>query len=637
VSLTVGTAGHIDHGKTAIVKWLTGCDCDRLPEEKARGMTIDLGFAACQLPDDRRIGIVDVPGHERFIHNMVAGAAGIDVVMLVVAADDGVMPQTREHMHIVRLLGIRRGLVVINKMDLADEARRQDVREQVRELVRGSFLEDSPVVFFSARTGDGFDAFYDAFVATVNGTAEHDASGPFRLHVERAFVLQGLGTIVSGIPRSGAVRPGDELELLPAGTRHAVKGLQVYGADAAVGRAGECAALRLAGVTREGAVRGMVLAAPGYFHPSRFVNARFSYLPEHDRPLEPRTAIRLHIGTAEAPGHLVLPELARLPPGGESYVQLQLSRPVVASAGDFFVVRQLSPVRTLGGGYVIDCSESKIRRSRGDWVAQRQEKEVASHDPEQALALALESVASPPVRFEEWARLACVDAGHARPLVARLCEQGAVVSLSGDRYASRGSLESAVADLLARLNDLHDARPLELGFEKKEIFRDLHGPRPLVDLAFERLQAGGQLAADGPRFRLAGRAPRLSADEQALAGRLEALFREAGFATPRPDELPERLRLPRERIDPVLTHLLQTGALVTVSDKVILHREAIESSRAALEAYLRKAGRLPAGLFKDILGTTRKYSIPLLEYWDRMGLTRREGDDRVLREPRPGG
>ncbi|MCL2105182.1 MAG: selenocysteine-specific translation elongation factor, partial [Kiritimatiellaeota bacterium] len=469
ISITLGTAGHIDHGKTSIVQCLTGCWCDRLPEEQARGMTIDLGFAVWQRADGRRVGIVDVPGHERFIHNMVAGASGIDVVMLVVAADDGVMPQTVEHVQIVRMLGVRRGLVVINKVDLADEEKRVFVEEEVRECVSGTFLEGTPVVRFSAKTGEGLPELLAALEGVVDGTLARDDSGPFLLHVERSFVLKGLGAIVSGIPRSGRVKIGDEVELLPDATRHTVKGIQTYGVPTDVGRAGECVALRLSGITTDNAARGKGVAATGYFHPSRFLNVKFFYLPHHDRPLEPRTAIRFHVGTSDTPGHIVLPERERLLPGGETYAQIQLSRPVVAAPGDFFVLRLLSPVRTLGGGTLIDHSDAKLRRGRGNWIENRIEKERAVDDDAYALLLALKACGATPCHMDNWARQANVARDAAQAKAAVLAEHGDAIALPGDRYVSADALAAMTADLTARLNALHDAHPLYCGFEKKEI------------------------------------------------------------------------------------------------------------------------------------------------------------------------
>lgn len=632
ISLTLGTAGHIDHGKTSIVKCLTGCWCDRLPEEQARGMTIDLGFAVWQRPDGRRVGIVDVPGHERFIHNMVAGATGIDVVMLVVAADDGVMPQTIEHVQIVRMLGVRRGLVVINKSDLADEERLAYVEQEVRDCVQGTFLEGCPFVRFSAKTGAGLDALFDALERTVDGTVERDGSGPFLLHVERSFVLQGLGTILSGIPRSGRVRLGDEVELLPEGTRHTVKGIQVYGAPAEQGRAGECAALRLSGISREQIERGNVVATPGYFHPSRFLNVKFFYLPHHERPLEPRTAVRFHIGTSDTPGHLVLPERSRLAPGSETYAQIQLSRPIVAAPGDFFVLRQLSPVKTLGGGTLIDTSDSKLRRGRGNWVENRIEKEKAVDDETHALLLALNAAGAVPCHMDNWARQAGVAIEAARERAAQLVENADVISLPGDRYASAAALKSVSDDLLSRLSALHDAHPLFRGFEKKDVLRGMPGARLLVDRAFDDQLAEGRLVHEAERFFLREREPALSADQRQAAERITRLFDEAGYTTPRPDELPALTGLPQPLVDELLVHLQHAGTLTQLADQVLLHQRWLAQARDLLVQRLRQAGRVRSADYKELLKTSRKYAIPLLEYWDRIGLTRRVGDERVLRD-----
>ena len=632
ISLTLGTAGHIDHGKTSIVKCLTGCWCDRLPEERARGMTIDLGFAVWTKPDGRRVGIVDVPGHERFIHNMVAGAAGIDVVMLVVAADDGVMPQTVEHVQIVRMLGVRRGMIVLNKADLADEERLAFVEEEIRDCVSGTFLEDCPIVRFSAKTGTGLDALLTTLERTVDETAERDGAGPFVLHVERTFVLQGLGTILSGIPRSGRVRIGDEVELLPDGTRHTVKGIQVYGRQAESGRAGECAALRLSGLSYDQITRGNVVATPGYFHPTRFLNVKFFYLAHHDRPLEPRTAIRFHIGTSDTTGHLVLPERSRLAPGQETYAQVQLSRPVVAAPGDFFVIRQLSPIKTLGGGTLIDCSETKLRRGRGDWVGDRAEKEKAVDDEAYALLLALKEAGNVPSHIDNWARQAGVALDAARTRAPELAASGQAVALPGDRYASAAALASVTDELLARLNTLHDGHPLHRGFEKKDLLKGMPGARLLVDRAFENLLADGQLVREADRFYLSDREPRLSADEQRVADDLVSRFDAARYATPRPDELPAQFGLTQRAADELLTHLVHIGTLVRLTDCVFIHRRWMEHARETLVTRLRETGRIRSADYKDLLMTSRKYAIPLLEYWDSAGLTRRVGDERELRE-----
>ena len=632
VALTVGTAGHIDHGKTELVKFFTGCETDRLPEEKARGMTIDLGFATCNLPNNRRVGIVDVPGHEKFIHNMVAGASAIDVVLLVVAADDGVMPQTIEHFHIVRMLGVTSGMVAITKIDLVAPERIAEVEEEVEALVAGSFLDGCPIVPVSSKTGEGFDAFYETFVATVDKTAEHDTSGAFRLHVERSFILKGLGTIVSGIPRSGTVKLGDTVEILPGGEQKRVRGIQVYGVDADQGRAGECVALRLADVSRRELGRGMVVATPGCFSPSRFVSAKFHLLPELDKPLNPRTAVRLHVGTADIPGHLVLPELQRLPPGGEAYVQFQLREPIVGAAGDFLVVRQLSPVRTIGGGYVVRSDDSKMRRSRGDWAESAQAFEEAFREPAGALQYVMEKQGLVPLGIQELVRHTALSEEAVRRHVAEMSEDGRVVVLAGERYVAVEALAQARDEILAALNQLHDGTPLALGFPKRQLFPMLVAPRVVVDRAMDELLTDEAIARNAVGYQIPERAPRLSPSKQAVADKLAAIYRDGRFATPRRDELPELLGAPAPVVDPILDYLVQTGELIVVSPKVILHRQVVEESKERILDHFRAHDSLESGAFRNMLNTSRKYVIPLLEYWDAQGLTKRVGDVRKLRE-----
>jgi selenocysteine-specific elongation factor len=630
VAMTVGTAGHIDHGKTMLVKLLTGCDCDRLPEEKARGMTIDLGFATCRLPDGRQVGIVDVPGHEKFIRNMVAGSAGIDAVLLIIAADDGIMPQTLEHFHIVRLLGVASGMVAITKIDLVTQDRVSEVIEQARGLVAGSFLEGCPVTPVSSKTGEGFDGFYDAFVSTINQTMERGASGPFLLHVERSFLLAGRGRIASGIPVSGRVSVGDTVELLPHGGERKVKGIQVYGEDAGEGRAGECVAIRLGNVSDEDVGRGTALATPGYFVPSKLFSAHFELLPGGER-LKPRTAIRLHVGTADAPGHIVLPDLAPIAPGSHCYVQFQLDRPLVAAPHDFFVARMLSPVKTIGGGSIVAGESRKMRRSQKDWTEQCREHEKAFADPRSALEYVLRNSGDRPLVLSELARRALISQDAGAELVASIVADGAAAELPGRRYVHSLCFSEAREQVRAAFRRLHDASPMSIGFEKREVLQELRIDRLLSDHMMTLMLADGELIECRVGMSLADRAPSLSAGKQAMATRLVDMYLSKCFSTPRRDELPEILGAPASVIDPILDMLLQKGELVAVSDKVILHPVRIAEAQQKLIEYLQKHSTIDAGSFKQLLDTTRKYSIPLLEYWDRTGLTRRTGDERTLK------
>lgn len=632
ITLTVGTAGHIDHGKTELVKFLTGCNTDCLPEEQRRGMTIDLGFATCELPDRRRVGIVDVPGHERFIHNMVAGAAGIDVVILVVAADDGVMPQTIEHFHIVRMLGVDSGMVVITKSDLADETRIGEVEQQVRTLTAGSFLDGSPIVPFSSKTGAGFDLFHKTFLDTVDTTSERNSDGAFRLHIERAFALKGLGTIVSGIPASGSVREGDALELLPGGEKKRVKGIQVYGAAAQQAQAGECVALRMGDIAKSHPTRGMVLTEPGFFVSSQFINARFHFLPHVGKPLQPRTAIRFHIGTTDVPGHMVLPELKPLRPGNETYVQFQLKRPVVAAPGDFYVVRLLSPVTTIGGGYVVAPVTSKMRRTRGNWVEECERREEAFATPETAIAYVLEHSDPVPMTLRQLAHQSFKTEDAAARHVANLVKTGRVVELPGKRYVHSSVLTDASAEITTILDRFHDANPISIGFPKKEVLRELHADRLVVEKAFESLAGEGIVSTCDAGMRLAKRIPELTPRQTRTAERIEAVFLENPFLTPRADQLPEILGMPAPLIKPVMAHLLQKGVLVDCGENIVFHRDHVRTARDRMVEYVGANKQIEPGAFRDLLGTTRKYSIPLLEHFDRTGVTIRKGNARVLRQ-----
>ncbi|MDD4869948.1 MAG: selenocysteine-specific translation elongation factor [Kiritimatiellae bacterium] len=633
ITLTVGTAGHIDHGKTALVKLLTGCDCDTLPEEKARGMTIDLGFATCTLPNNRRVGIVDVPGHERFIHNMVAGASGIDAVLLVVAADDGIMPQTIEHFHIVRLLGIKSGMIAITKIDIVPPERVEEVAQAVKNLMAGSFLEGCPIVPISPKTGAGFEAFYDAFVATVDKTAEHRSDGPFLMHIERSFVLKGRGTIISGIPRSGSVKVGEILELLPVGKNGKVRSLQVYGQTAEQGRAGECVALNMADMEVSETVRGAVLASPGYFKPAKFLNAKFHLIAGLDKPLKPRTAIRFHVGTADVTGHLVLPELESFRPGTETYVQLQLNDPVVATPGDFFVVRMLSPACTLGGGYILEPEKKRLRRSKSDdWKETCSEREDAFKDPVSALTYVLKNAGPKPTHISELSKLALVNLESTKNHLKNLCQKNVVLEFSGDRYIHTDFIADVKNEVMDILNRLHGEHPMSIGFEKKDLFKGLKTDHDMVEKALDSLLKDGKVKLTERGYQIPEHAPRLSPDQTTLAEKIINIYKKTKFASPRIDELPLTTGTPMQVIQPVIDFLVQTGDLVVISDKVVLCRDCVEESRQKLVEYIVKNGSIESGVFKDVLGTTRKYSIPLLEYWDSKGMTRRVGNVRYLKE-----
>lgn len=633
VCLTVGTAGHIDHGKTQLTIFLTGCNTDRLPEEKARGMTIDLGFATCILPDNRRIGIVDVPGHEKFVHNMVAGASGIDVLLLVIAADDGVMPQTIEHFHIVRLLGIKAGMIAITKTDLVDPSRVEDVKHQAEALVAGSFLEGAPIVPLSTKTGEGYDEFYTRFVELVDRMAERESSGPFRLHIERSFALKGLGTVVSGIPVSGSIHTGDTLELLPIGRKVRVKGLQVYGQKATEGLAGECVAVNLADISHTEIHRGMLLCTPGYFKPSKFYDVKFSALPSLGRPIRPRTQIRLHIGTSDVPGHLVLPKNAPLPAGAETYAQVQLREPAVAAPGDAFILRTLSPISTIGGGYIVASDDKRLRRRHRDqWTSTLEEKDRTIDNLAERIIQAFPASATEPLSIIEIARSTIAKEDDVSAELKAIIESGALQQTDKGKFASSAMIESAANVIMERLGALHAETPLTAGFSKKSIYSSMSSNHDVLDMALQSLISSKQVSKSNFGFCITAMAPALTDAQKSVAERILKLYLETRFLTPRRDEVPEKTGMPEKAVTRIMNYLIQTERLIDAGEGVIFHADILEESRQILLKYFKSNSSLDSGSFKGLIDSTRKYAIPLLEYWDRKGLTRRTGNSRVLKQ-----
>ena len=630
IRLTLGTAGHIDHGKTSVIRALTGYWCDRLPEEKSRGMTIDLGFTHWDLPDGRTVGIIDVPGHERFVHTMVAGVSGIDLAMLVVAADDGVMPQTLEHLQILRLLNVQSGLIVVNKADLATRERLEEVELEIREAARGSVFEEAPCVPFSANTGKGIEELARTTVRVIDQTRPLAAKGPFLLHIERVFTLKGIGTVVTGIPRSGSLKVGDSVELLPGGSLHRVKGIQIYNTPSQTSFAGALTALRLSDLSREEVRRGKVLALPGYFAPHRFFNVRFHLLPQAGKALRRRTAVIFHVGTSETPGYLVLATRDSPREGESCYAQIQLDRPAVAAPGDLYVVRRRSPAQTLGGGKVIDCSDTRLRQNREGWQETRQALEEVEGDLCRGLLLALKSTGPTPCHLDNWAKKALVHPGEIGKAVSQLVEEGAVIELPGRRFVTRESYEACKSELIRRLNALHDTHPLYRGFEKRSILLGFPGSRLLLDTLFDRLLEDGTLVAEANRYLLKAREPRLDEGERFLRDTLAEYYRDLAFETPNPNQLPELLDLSPEECSEMIVHLVQTGTLVEIETHVLLHRDTLNLSRELLEEHFRQYTALEVGDCKRLFNTSRRVTIPLLEYWDRQGLTLRQGALRTL-------
>jgi selenocysteine-specific elongation factor len=629
----IGTAGHIDHGKSALVTALTGIDPDRLEEEKRRGMTIDLGFAHLDLPDGRRVGVVDVPGHERLIKNMLAGAAGLDLVLLVIAADEGVMPQTREHLDILRFLRVQRGLVVLNKMDLvADPDWLALVEDDVRALCAGTFLAEAPVLRVSAKSGAGLADLVAAIARALDEVPGRDAAGPARLPVDRSFTMEGFGTVVTGTLWSGRVRAGDVLQMLPAGREVRVRQLQTHGVAVDEARAGQRVALNLTGVGRDDVVRGNVLAAPRSIEPARVIDVRIRLL-HGVPPLPYRGRVRVYIGADEVIGRVRLLDRMRLEPGESAAVQLMLERPAVAVRGDPFVLRRYSPMTTIGGGEVI-ASPAPLRRRGHTSAAAVAALETSGLDARVLAAVRASGAAG-----------TSVDAlspllGEGRDRVAAeadlLTASAAVVSIRGRLFAAAAAaaLREAVLKTLA---GYHAERPWRIGMPRDELKAGAFtgGDDRLYGHVFDALVEAGDVVVDGDQVRARGFVPARSAAEESAAAMLDRAYREGRYAPPdRADAL--ALAADRAAGERMLQALFDEGVLVDVGSGVVFHRDVVADVEHRVRDHLARHGEITVASLRDLLGSSRKFTLVLLEYFDARRVTRRVGDKRVLAKVRAG-
>jgi selenocysteine-specific elongation factor len=637
----VGTAGHIDHGKSALVLALTGTDPDRLAEEKRRGITIDLGFAHLDLGNGVRVGFVDVPGHERFVRNMLAGASGIDLVLLVVAADESVKPQTREHFEICKLLGVQRGLVALTKRDLVDADLLETVRLEVREFVAGSFLEGAPVVAVSARTGEGLGELREELVRLSVAIGARPADSPARLPVDRSFVIHGFGTVVTGTLAAGRIEKDAELELFPGGRKLRVRGIQVYNAPAGEARAGQRTALNLASIEASEVARGMVLASPGVFKAGNRLDCALELLASAS-PLKQRSRVHFHSGTFESVAEVVLLEGRELKPAQRAYVQLRLAETGLFLPGDHFIVRQFSPVTTIGGGVVLQSHPPRHRS--GDPRVKEFLEQFERGGPEARLELSVRE-AGEMTMFDLTARTgwsAAEVSRHAKGLV----EARRLVMLGQPpAFVFHAEYFKAVATAtLAALEAFHAHNKLVRGVAKEELRGRLmvrngnsvsalagRAPSPhLFNAVLQALVAQSKVEIDREAVRQAGRAVQLSSDESAAKESIASAFEKSGLTVPSATEVLGRLPVDRARAEKIFQILLREKTLVKVSDGLVFHRSALDRLRALLADRKARTARIDVAAFKEMTGVTRKYAIPLLEYLDRERLTRRQGDERII-------
>jgi selenocysteine-specific elongation factor len=629
-SVIVGTAGHIDHGKSTLVEALTGTHPDRLTEEKRRGITIDLGFAFLE-ENSVRFGFVDVPGHERFVSNMLAGAAGIDVLLLVIAADESIKPQTREHFDICRLLGVQRGVVALTKSDMVDVDTLGLVRMEAEEYLRGSFLEKAPLVPVSAKTGAGLGDLKKALSEAAANASTKDASRYFRLPIDRAFAMKGFGSVVTGTLISGSVSPGDEVELFPGGERLRVRGVQSGGKSVERASPGQRTAVNLAGIEHAALKRGMVLATPGKFRKTRRIDVRLELLPSA-RKMKQGARVHFHAGTAETIAEAFFHGGTELPPGGRSLANLKLQDEVLVLPGDHFIVRQFSPVVTIGGGAVLDSlARRPMLRDSGrtvflETLERGNHEEILTAITDRALlGLGHEEIVARTGWTEREIQEA-VEKIHG-PGRIRIVSMEPLVLVSGKLF------EEVRKRILEKVERFQKENPLLPGIARENLRASL-GKRVGTEtfrIALEELVAQKKLDAPGDLVKKAGSEIALLPEEAKARDQIEAAFASAGLAVPSVKEVLAKLTVESKRAEKLLQILLREKNLIRVSAELIFHRQALAQLKERLAAYKKTKGdRISVPAFKELTGITRKYAIPLLEYLDREHVTRRAGEERVI-------
>ncbi|OWK47268.1 selenocysteine-specific translation elongation factor [Fimbriiglobus ruber] len=633
--LILGTAGHIDHGKTSLVRALTGIDCDRLPEEKARGITIDIGFAHLDL-GPFRLGIVDVPGHERFIKNMLAGATGMDLAMLVVAADDSVMPQTREHLEILRLLGLKHGVVVLTKADLVDDTTREVVVLEIQELIKGTFLEQAPIVATSARSGTGIEELKAALLGACERVEAKQSAEPFRLAVDRAFVSQGHGTVVTGTVSAGAIAVGDELDWHKghgAVESVRVRALHNHGRPVDDVRRGQRAAINLAGVPIEEVARGQVLATTSYLVPSKVLTVRLRALADSPRAIRHRLPTRLHIGTAEVMATTSVLDLDQIDPGKWAIAQLFLAEPVAAVWGQPFVLRDSSAEHTLGGGQVLQPVATKLRRRH--LASLERVEQLWADDPAIRAAAAGWFAGFDGFKADDLTRTAGIGPDALGETLARLIAGGKIVELvlpharrllmQADRVAE---LETRILDVLS---GFHAENPLATNHERGKVLSrlDYVGDEALLQAVTDRLIKRKAAVGDARRVAQADFKPKLSANQRKLKDRIVEDHRAAGFQPPEPQSYVNHTGGNLAALKDIFEVACAEGHLVRVTNDIYLHADADAEMRRAVAQRLRAGPGATVAEIRDLLGTSRKYAVPFCEYLDQIRVTKREGDLRL--------
>lgn len=632
--IVLGTAGHVDHGKTALIKALTGVDTDRLKEEKERGITIELGFASLRLSNGQICGVVDVPGHERFVKNMVAGAAGIDMVLMVIAADEGVMPQTREHLQICSLLNIRKGIVALSKIDLVDRDWLELIREDLADFLKGSFLEDAPVIPVSAQTGEGLPELLSALEKVAAGIEEETDTGVFRLPVDRVFTIRGFGTVVTGSLRSGKVNLSDTVQILPGAITAKVRGIQVHNAAVTCAEAGQRTAINLQGLERTDIQRGQVLVHPDTMTATLRIDTFLEYSPPDKKKMTNRSLVRLHTGTSETMARVLLMDRDELQPGDKAYAQLFTAEPVVVMAGDHFVIRSYSPITTLGGGLVVDPLPRKHKRHDPIIL---ESFEQLHHGDDEAKTIGVIKRAGPSgISLALLVMRTGLPSARLKKILDSLISRHSLIVLEKDTFTvvSASFHQELQQKIMKELSEYHKKYPLKEGALKEELRSILgrHVPVRLFLSAVNALARTEKIVLAREIIRLAEHQINLQDDLEEMREELNHLYLQAGLTPPTMREVMERFSVKKEQARKVMDVMLREGILVKISEDLYFHRNSLQMLREDYKNLLLKEGKATPASFRELTGLSRKFIIPLMEYFDLTKLTIRAGEHRLLRE-----
>ena len=632
--IILGTAGHIDHGKTALIKAITGTNTDRLKEEQERGITIELGFASMALPSGQNLGVVDVPGHEKFVKNMVAGATGIDIVVMVIAADEGVMPQTREHMEICTLLGIEHGMVALTKVDMVDEEWLELVQEDIKEFVQGTFLEGAPVAAVSAVTGQGIDAFVNTLDQLAAAVPEKPPSDLFRLPIDRVFTMKGFGTVITGTLISGSIEVGRNICIYPEEIVSKVRGLQVHNQSVNEARRGMRTAINFQGMEKASVNRGSIVALPGTLTASYMLDVLFTYLKGNQKPLKNRTRVRFHTGTSEVFGIVVLLEQEELQPGETTVAQLRLDTPLAVIKDDRYVIRSYSPVYTIGGGTILNPIPKK-HKSFNEAV-NRGLRQLAGGSAEDVIAFHAGEASYQGVSFAHLRLMTNLTSKRLDGVLQGLLSARTLVQIDKDNriYVHHDVVEGLKAAITGQLSAYHQDNPLKAGMPKEELrskFTVLQSGR-LLNMVMNQLVKEETVVQHENVIRLADHRVSLAADQNDLRQKILDTYQRGGLTPPYFKEVQRHLGSAGADARSVLDLLVADGRIVKVKEELFFDQAAVDKLKQKLVDFLVQNSEITTPQFKDLAGVSRKYLIPLIEYYDAQNVTLRVGDVRKLRK-----